>query len=58
MIWSKIEEGTVVILRSGGPEMTVKSIFWGRAYCEWFYSGHLHQEWFTITSLKAIAPPF
>ncbi|MFD0937221.1 DUF2158 domain-containing protein [Methylobacterium trifolii] len=52
----KIEVGSIVVLKSGGPTMTVASIEGEKAMCEWFnMSGNVYDhKWasFRLSSLK------
>ena len=47
----EIKAGDRVMLKSGGPEMTVKEIKGDEAECTWFNDGKLSQESFSIASL-------
>lgn len=52
----KIEPGAVVVLRSGGPHMTVEEM--GEhvdAKCVWFTRDELRNEWLPLATLK-LAP--
>lgn len=46
-----IQVGDVVRLKSGGPQMTVKWVEAGDAYCEWFDGNKKTGEEFALTSL-------
>ncbi|MGV6839430.1 MAG: YodC family protein [Planktomarina sp.] len=53
----KIEPGSTVTLKSGGPTMTVTEL--GEhddARCFWFYGNELGREWFSLVALR-LAPP-
>jgi uncharacterized protein YodC (DUF2158 family) len=50
-----IRAGTKVVLKSGGPTMTVAWAENGEAYCEWFLEkGELKGAKFNLTSLKTV----
>jgi uncharacterized protein YodC (DUF2158 family) len=61
-VTTKFEVGTLVVLKSGGPTMTVTSIrdqSDGVVHCEWFASNELKREAFDIVNLtSAIIPQF
>jgi uncharacterized protein YodC (DUF2158 family) len=46
-----IEPGSKVVLKSGGPLVTVKWVNEDQAYCEWFDGKKLLADQFAITSL-------
>lgn len=49
----KFKEGDIVCLKSGGPEMTVKSIDGGVIYCVWFDNqDKLHHESFFDNTIE------
>jgi uncharacterized protein YodC (DUF2158 family) len=48
----KIEAGSTVVLKSGGPLMTVKWIDGTEVYCEWFDGKKLVGDKFLTTSLE------
>lgn len=54
----EIQNGSVVQLKSGGPEMTVFSIEGTgearKVWCEWFVDNKPQQHGFRITSLDLI----
>ena len=53
-----IEPGAVVMLRSGGPHMTVEEL--GEhvdAKCVWFTDNELRNEWFPLAVLRVTPPP-
>lgn len=50
-----INAGDIVILKSGGPDMTVEWIEAGAAYCVWFDGKKQNAEHFRVTSLVAKA---
>lgn len=40
----KMKPGSIVSLKSGGPEMTIRWIEAGEAYCEWFVGSKGQQD--------------
>ena len=56
----KINEGDVVLLKSGGPEMTIKSLGVGGGkpsyVCTWFSGTKLEKAVFAEAELKLIKP--
>lgn len=46
----QIQAGDVVVLRSGGPKMTVKWVSGSECYCEWFDGSKPLGNNFEITS--------
>ncbi|MFO0682263.1 MAG: DUF2158 domain-containing protein [Sandaracinus sp.] len=51
-------EGDVVQQRSGGPEMTVKTVEPGNVQCSWFDAkGKRHVANFKPAELKPVEPP-
>lgn len=46
--------GDVVQLKSGGPEMTVNSVFGGQVFCKWFVGNDLKTEDFSPGALKLV----
>lgn len=55
----QMEPGDVVVLKSGGPRMTVTSVRYGEnapyAFCKWFDDlGQLHTEKFAVAALQPI----
>jgi len=48
----QIEAGDVVVLKSGGPDMTVKWVSGGECYCEWFDGKKVTGSNFDLTSLR------
>ena len=51
---SQIQAGDVVVLKSGGPEMTVKWVSGTECYCEWFDG--FAQEIRRVLS-RSVSPP-
>ncbi len=54
-----MQAGDIVVLKSGGPQMTISSIRTGEtssyAFCKWFDDlGQLHTEKFAMVALKAL----
>jgi uncharacterized protein YodC (DUF2158 family) len=49
---SQIQAGDVVVLKSGGPEMTVKWVSGTECYCEWFDGKKVAGSSFEITQLR------
>ncbi len=54
----KLEAGAVVVLKSGGPRMAVRSIntHEGDAGCVWFAEGYLQNGEFKLETLRAAIP--
>jgi uncharacterized protein YodC (DUF2158 family) len=48
----QIQAGDIVVLKSGGPEMTVKWVQGSDCYCEWFDGKKPMGSNFEITSLR------
>jgi len=49
------EIGDVVVLRSGGPKMTVHGLVSdGDVVCQWFESNEVHEENFPKEALKKV----
>jgi uncharacterized protein YodC (DUF2158 family) len=48
----EIRAGDVVVLKSGGPDMTVESIEGLLARCVWFLSGELKRGNFPLSTLE------
>ncbi|HEX8300682.1 YodC family protein [Sphingomonas sp.] len=46
--------GDIVQLKSGGPEMTVDSLFAGQVFCKWFVGDDLKTETFSPGALKLV----
>ena len=55
---SEIEVGSVVMLNSGGPAMTVRMLFQSgvvdKAACHWFNGGSVQDGDFDIQTLKPV----
>jgi uncharacterized protein YodC (DUF2158 family) len=58
---SSIEVGVVVVLKSGGPQMTVARVFEGSVppcvTCQWFVGGDAREGLFPAASLAPQVPP-
>jgi uncharacterized protein YodC (DUF2158 family) len=56
---NEIKPGSIVMLKSGGPQMTVRWIDDNEAYCEWFTDVKNNPEnkgaTFVLASLQLIA---
>lgn len=50
------KSGDLVVLKSGGPEMTVKAVFSDEIVCQWFAGKKLEQGRFVPDSLTYAAP--
>lgn len=51
-----LDAGSLVMLRSGGPPMTVLKLARGKAFCAWFdASDRESRAWFELKSLKRVA---
>lgn len=50
----KIEAGSVVILKSGGPEMTVRWVENDEAYCQWFDGKQEKGAKFAVIQLNVV----
>lgn len=55
---AEVKAGSVVVLKSGGPKMTVRWVEEEHAYCEWFPTekptGKNEGAKFPVTSLKLL----
>ena len=49
---TSIERGAVVSLKSGGPKMTVASVEYDEAKCNWFSGDTLKSASFPVSSLQ------
>jgi uncharacterized protein YodC (DUF2158 family) len=50
-----MEPGSTVVLKSGGPPMTVETRTADKAYCVWFdQDDHAQHRGFPVVSLKAV----
>lgn len=54
MAESEIVMGSVVILKSGGPEMTVDYIENGRVDCVWFLENLRYESTFGLETLEKV----
>ena len=55
---SKIMEGSVVRLKSGGPAMTVETILpTGGVRCDWFAKNNRKREVFSLKQLVPVEQP-
>lgn len=45
--------GDVVVLKSGGPKMTIKFVEHGEACCTWFQGGKVSEQRFSLEMLQA-----
>ena len=53
----KVELGSVVTLKSGGPLMTVEELGeHADAHCAWFVDLAVHREWFALVALQPQDP--
>jgi uncharacterized protein YodC (DUF2158 family) len=48
-----LKPGDVVVLKSGGPRMTIKFIENGEAACSWFENGRVSERRFGLEMLEA-----
>jgi uncharacterized protein YodC (DUF2158 family) len=48
----QIQPGDVVVLKSGGPDMTVKWVSGNECYCEWFDGKKVIGNNFDVTSIR------
>ncbi len=53
----EFKAGDLVVLRSGGPTMTVAVVNGEKALCTWFSGGNLSSENVHVTVLKAFKAP-
>jgi uncharacterized protein YodC (DUF2158 family) len=51
---AQFQEGDIVVLKSGGPEMTVTEVFTDAVNCKWFAGSKLHGGHFNILSLVKV----
>ena len=54
---SNIKAGDVVILKSGGPSMTVESVAGPAALCSWFNDKNQERKSFQLAALKLYEEP-
>lgn len=50
----EIERGMLVMLKSGGPAMTVRVVSGDTAYCEWFTEHDRRQGTFDVSTLARV----
>jgi uncharacterized protein YodC (DUF2158 family) len=48
----EIKAGDIVVLKSGGPEMTVKKIIDDKAECSWFEESKIQEHSFYLSEIK------
>lgn len=48
----QVQAGSVVVLKSGGPDMTVKWVEGSECYCEWFDGKKVVGSNFEVTSVR------
>lgn len=53
----RIRVGDAVMLKAGGPVMTVQALSLSLAYCAWSAEGRLHHGTFEVDSLDFAARP-
>ena len=53
---TQIVQGMLVVLKSGGPAMTVRAISGDHAYCEWFTGTERRQGTFQLVTLEPADP--
>ena len=53
---STLKSGDLVVLKSGGPEMTVKHVYSDEIICQWFAGKKLEQGRFDENSLIESPP--
>jgi uncharacterized protein YodC (DUF2158 family) len=56
MAEEKIVVGDTVMIKSGGPIMTVNTVDRGIAYCQWFEKNDLKNGRFSIEAVKKVNP--
>jgi uncharacterized protein YodC (DUF2158 family) len=49
---TQIVQGMLVVLKSGGPAMTVRAISGDHAYCDWFAGTERRQGTFQLVTLQ------
>ncbi|EPF4546975.1 YodC family protein [Citrobacter murliniae] len=49
-------EGDLVVLKSGGPDMTIKAVYSDEIFCQWFAGKKLESGRFAPESLKTPDP--
>lgn len=54
MVEQTIEAGSEVMLKSGGPSMTVKFVEHGEAWCIWFQGNEAKEKGFAVATLKPV----
>ncbi|MBQ4773474.1 DUF2158 domain-containing protein [Pectobacterium versatile] len=53
---TSLKVGDLVVLKSGGPEMTVKAIYLDEVLCQWFAGKKLENGRFAQNSLTRPTP--
>ena len=48
--------GSIVKLKSGGPDMTVRELTGSGVHAQWFAGKKLEQGYFPLDSVEAVAP--
>jgi uncharacterized protein YodC (DUF2158 family) len=54
---SELTAGQCVKLKSGSPNMTIRWIREGEAYCEWFVGGKVEGKLFVLAQLTVPSEP-
>lgn len=54
MVERRIQVGDTVVLKSGGPAMTVQALSMSLAYCAWSAAGHAHHGTFEVDTLDRV----
>lgn len=50
----EFRDGTRVVLKSGGPVLTVRVVSGDQAYCEWFVGMERRQGTFALVTLRPL----
>ena len=56
MTEQRIHVGDTVVLKTGGPAMTVQAVSLSLAYCAWTAAGQQRHGTFEVDSLERVAP--